>query len=733
MTGPILPPPRSVLDLEVSGAIATFSVPSEESDRPSIPVKFIQTHVSFQLDGSHQEKLLANLIPVREIFNIKDLGFEHIMQRDIDDGRVSTKLIPYLVSLKDGFPVKFFPPIIVVILPVTHTLEPEPSYPKVNNLEIDENGFRYRVQRSGQIGHEAFEFSQLEVNGAVQEYDYARLRVNTTKCKLVIVDGQHRAMALLALYRNLKGWPDNTKAIQPFYWRWSKQTIDNIDLSNIALPICICAFPNLAEGSGVQTTVAEACRAIFLALNKSARPVSTSRNLLLDDYDVIAHFMRHTLTCIKDTPATSPFSLRIHNIELDSEEDRTVLTSDVAISGVTHLYTTIERAMLLSSMPEGLTPPSQKFGKIRDLANLHRRLDSNNLLGTDLANATNRRQFTHSCLETLIASYEKRYEAYLLRLLREFAPFENMARASLSLYQDLSQNSEAEFKAMLFEGQGYLKTFQNYSEDFKTELEETFGHTAPPELREISDNFRGRLRQLGQVRDKFQGLRAEQYLKEIQSSTRFLIEMTNRLYDEVFTTIAFQVALLQTFVLAIEQRDLQRNTAISLGTPETDRSFDEYLDQLNRYFKPNTNQHCKSIASAFLGRVIGTFGSQDMGIESYDYCYRDMVIRGELKPDEWTRFRYILSEIWHPSDASLGEILVRLRKTCRERILKAVFNREREVYAVEHNQKVADIDPKVEHALAETVINKLIEGLETLLVQLDMNDLSSIRNGLTSA
>jgi hypothetical protein len=51
--------------------------------------------------------------------------------------------------------------------------------------------FSRRIQRFGPKGKESFEFEQIEANGDILEFDNARLRINTNRCKIVIVDGQH--------------------------------------------------------------------------------------------------------------------------------------------------------------------------------------------------------------------------------------------------------------------------------------------------------------------------------------------------------------------------------------------------------------------------------------------------------------------------------------------------------------------------------------------------------------
>ncbi|MBK6533279.1 MAG: hypothetical protein IPF99_27950 [Deltaproteobacteria bacterium] len=83
------------------------------------------------------------------------------------------------------------------------------------------------------------------MDGVVQAHDYAQLSINTNRCKLVIVDGQHRAMSLLALYRNIKKWPENTRNVEPYYRIWTPDRIAKFDLDRAKMPIMFCVFPQL--------------------------------------------------------------------------------------------------------------------------------------------------------------------------------------------------------------------------------------------------------------------------------------------------------------------------------------------------------------------------------------------------------------------------------------------------------------------------------------------------------
>ena len=88
----------SALDLLLEGAIGSFKVGKKNSTERSLEVRYMLTHVSLDPQAVEDQKLLERLMPVREVFDLKELDFDEIMQRDIDDARVSLELIPYLLD-----------------------------------------------------------------------------------------------------------------------------------------------------------------------------------------------------------------------------------------------------------------------------------------------------------------------------------------------------------------------------------------------------------------------------------------------------------------------------------------------------------------------------------------------------------------------------------------------------------------------------------------------------------
>ena len=93
------------------------------------------------------------------------------MQRDIDDARVSTKLIPYLFDESASGLIKLFPPIVVVVIPTDNNGLPADTYPPVEESTQKDAGYDWRVVRSGEVGKEAFEVKQLLVEVSPASYE----------------------------------------------------------------------------------------------------------------------------------------------------------------------------------------------------------------------------------------------------------------------------------------------------------------------------------------------------------------------------------------------------------------------------------------------------------------------------------------------------------------------------------------------------------------------------------
>mgnify|MGYP001141445284 FL=1 len=148
---------ETALNLPLKGSVGSFKVGTGRPGQNSLEVKYFLTHVGLDFGSGSNEAVLNHMAPVRELFDFEELDFDEIMQRDIDDARVSSELVPYLLDAKSADLIKLFPPIVVVVLPVQETANrPDDLYPEMfEDTTPEENGEAGKyILRSGAVGKE---------------------------------------------------------------------------------------------------------------------------------------------------------------------------------------------------------------------------------------------------------------------------------------------------------------------------------------------------------------------------------------------------------------------------------------------------------------------------------------------------------------------------------------------------------------------------------------------------
>jgi len=678
MPDPIIVPKSSVLNLDIEGSVGSFCVKNHSGSNSSIEVKYILSTVGLDLSGGHEEKLLSNLKPIREVFMQETLSFDEIMQRDIDDQRVSLDLVSYLLEEGKKGLVKLFPPIVIVVVPIKEGSNgPATKYPHVTTYPKTKIGdYEYKVIRSGEVGGEAFEFRQMYQHGELSDHNYAKLRLNTDKNKLAIVDGQHRAMALLSLYRNIKGWPDGTTGYKSYYQRWTKEIIQEKDLTNLRLPVMICVFPELDSSNKELIKVTEACRAIFLSLNKNAKPVTRARNILLNDRDLIAEFLRDTLSIVKNRDEQASI-LRLHNIQFDADTDKTALTSEMATTGVMHLYSLIERLMLTSNQISGFPGGWSRLDKVKDMgASFKRdRLNAKDIIGSDLANDTNRQNYLEDTKEQLVKEFHDRYSKNIIYCLEEFYPIRTHAEATRKIKSQVKSKSDAQAKAILFDNQGAEDVFKEFRDRVVAEIKELadYSRPVPQGLKDSKDESDSTYSRVLEYKKSFTEMRANQFFGKKVCNT--LISASRGMFDNNFNTSAFQNALLLTFYNIME--DYQGNPLDKrLNNDEIFDYLKEYIASINTFFAIKNDNDIKRVCRVFFGQHKGKFNTEEMKFQDNAACLRDILIPGELNPNEWIKFRFILLELWHTKNEDLNSMIVSELDKCRILLYKKYCKRK---------------------------------------------------------
>ena len=97
----------------IYGSFGEFTIGNGVS---AVRAKYILTKIKPGNDGTWESELASQMKPWREVFNVEELSFDELLQRELDDSRVAHDLIPYLLG-ESGNKASFFPPILAVIVP----------------------------------------------------------------------------------------------------------------------------------------------------------------------------------------------------------------------------------------------------------------------------------------------------------------------------------------------------------------------------------------------------------------------------------------------------------------------------------------------------------------------------------------------------------------------------------------------------------------------------------------
>lgn len=297
-------------------------------ETPSGTVNYIQTKAKLGGDQSAHGKLIKQLVPAREALNIEEMDFNQLLQRDLDDHRIATKLIEYVINPPQNNLPGFFPPILAIILPFDEKQCPIDNFPasKTETIEDPEYGLSFSCEN-----HESFFRAQYAINAETAEplpIPLGVLRWNSSNTKLVVMDGQHRAMSLLAIERTLtNSWKEAGKGAryQPFYEEHIKKCLSasnrapkDFNCGNIELPVTLCWFEN-KEDAKVTIKPHLAARKLFVDVNNNAKPPSESRLVLLSDTQLDNILARELLNRLRKE-AKWRDSFPLYAVEYDNPE-----------------------------------------------------------------------------------------------------------------------------------------------------------------------------------------------------------------------------------------------------------------------------------------------------------------------------------------------------------------------------------------------------------------------------
>ena len=623
----------------------------------TIRAKYILTKIKPGDDRSWECELASKMIPWREIFKAEELSFDELLQRDLDDSRVAHELIPYLLG-ESGDRAKFFPPILAVIVPHKQASSGIEGFYPPRNVQ-DES-----VEKYGDL----FDFEQMELGG--QLTPLAKLSYNRQRSVFIIVDGQHRAMAVLALHRQLNdNWGDNL-----FESYYNHIIVTSEQVKNIELPTCIIYFPDLHEGNsgpreeGIDLNAV--CREIFLVVNRNAKRVSKARELLLDDEDIAAHLMRKTLSKLKDCSEESVGSARIYSISYGDSDieigQKEVISGQLEYSSAIALHK-IHRAISFGVRKAFQLKGYSDITQNRNIKNKVR--PSEILLGTDVEKLTalphnSGKRLPPDQVDKIVKKLGKLVDTTLMGLFDKFRPFEvhnrELRNLKMKLLQPHVQSAPEQKKAyaLIFEGSGARNVFESHFEHLKNEKKKQSGgeQTIIDSLQSQINDCESVEKALDYHKQEFQCLRACRFFSinyevfykddnDNRNAQENLEEKARKLFQTV-STQAFQLGYAMAIFTIVEELKREQSTASPLQYQDRLKLVqfvtEVYLAALNTYFSPTKNTVHRTLSGYITESRASVFDANDWGLRGF----LAMSVN-ELNERQWPFFRYAILEIVH--------------------------------------------------------------------------------------
>jgi hypothetical protein len=229
------------------------------------------------------------------------IGFEDMVQRDVDYERVDEKIIKEYLT-KGAGRVLFFPPIIVSVISLENN-QIKDVYELVERNIVDEeikilfDRDKFCVElptTDTDTGH----FITAD-DGSTWNYvpAWATFKYNSRKIDLVVIDGQHRFEALRRL-------ADKNKEL----------------LESVELPACIVFTPAASVSQGTHESIMKDLREMFVTINTTAKEVSGHFIDLLKDKSLASMAVRSLANLWKRSNPDPGYS-KLQQLEWNERKD----------------------------------------------------------------------------------------------------------------------------------------------------------------------------------------------------------------------------------------------------------------------------------------------------------------------------------------------------------------------------------------------------------------------------
>lgn len=516
--GPVpIPVPQARYKNLAYGSWGQFGTTQDENQ-----VIYFSAHVQLA-PGEDPEGigLVESIAPVREVLDTKRLAFSELLQRDLEDHRVLTGLIPYLMEhdeRADGR-ISFFPPLLAVMLPFDG--DKPSSFPALEErIEKDEESGIWSVVIEAPnffcLKRTAFGSS----GKLVRTQRTAEIKWNPTKSRLVVIDGQHRAMALLAIYRTLSKsgarWSGPAARYKSFYEEEITKLYGERELPQIEVPVTICVFPGLIGKQG--DIIHKAARRLFVDVNKEAKTPNKSRIILLSETNLIHMFTRSLLDELRVQAIDNKADLLpLAAVEFDTPSSQKAMNQQrtICVTNIEQLSEIVKLMVMCRRQMEdfGVVVKRMNIGQEESLRNQLGLVGNDPEAVDELTGPDGEHEksteieseiFPAWAYDDLKDRFLRRHGRPLIRIFSEVAPYSIFKNSVHQFEEDwvvIEDEAQALSKEALFDGVGTYWTLR----DFDTRWKEVRSDAPVVVQRQMDSNPPGSVKAWRIVKSKEQG------------------------------------------------------------------------------------------------------------------------------------------------------------------------------------------------------------------------------------
>ena len=245
---------------------------------------------------------LKMLDTATDILDFREISFEELLQRDIDYRRINEELISDYLE-RGSNRVIFFPPLLVSLMAFdVNTNKMIDRYSSIHEEQKDSKFIRTwdgdKFQLILNLSKSSTGYKFTHKNTVLNYYNYAAsIKFNPELVKLVVIDGQHRFVALRELI--MQGKADL--------------------LNDMEVPICVFFPPRAVNEAGNLESIVKDIRELFVTVNEKAKQVSGHFLTLLDDKQLSSFCVRSLADKWKNENGVAT---KLHLLEWNERESR---------------------------------------------------------------------------------------------------------------------------------------------------------------------------------------------------------------------------------------------------------------------------------------------------------------------------------------------------------------------------------------------------------------------------